>query len=304
MDELDLSGVDAMRRPEVRRRVNVVRDFLNIVAPTEADKVASAKSLGLSVNQFMALVRAWLAYGSAAKLAGSGAHRGATRRPSRLSVPAEAKQQALKVIEEVGADSPFVDVHRLVRARCAELKLAPPSRSTLWNMVMDCRKGRRGDDRSLVVGTCFVRLPTVAGETIELPSLTMAVRAGDGAIVAAGLSRSGWTTFLISVATSGASLQVDKNLLASAELIPSEVVVPIAGTAARSSMARILGRGIDNLHLIYQPSRAVPPQRLLKTKDDRPLSLQDAREMVDAAIARHNHIRGAAAVLWVDGFTS
>jgi hypothetical protein len=303
MDELDLSGVDALRWPEVRRRVDVVRDFLKIAAPTEADQAASAGRLGLSVNQFMALVRAWRQHRSAAMIAGSGAHRGAARSPSRLSVQKEAREASWQVIDEIGADGSFAHIHREVQTRCANQKLSPPSRSTLWNMVMSRRKGRRGADGGIVVGTCRVRLPMEHDGAITLPPLTIAVRLGDGGIVAVALSVQDWSEFLSAAALRGSPIRVDEELLRSPTR-PSEGIIPVGGTVARSSLSRALGRGIDSVQLIYQPSRAVPAERLLKTKDDRPLSTRDMREVVVRAVARHNAARGAALATWVDSVSA
>ena len=297
MDELDLSGVDAMRRSEVMRRVGVVKDFLADSMPTDASKKLHADLLGLSVSQFMALVRAWRIHKSAAMMAGSGAHRGNPRRPSRISVPKAAKEEADRVIAEMGPDAPFVRINEAVVARCDLLEVTPPSRSTLWNMVMASRKRPHGDHGGMVVGTCAVRLPMQLEGGLALPSLTLAVRAGDGAILAAALDEADWIKFIMSASSSDQEVRVDQSLLRGDHV---EGIVAIKATAARSAISRILGRGIVNVGLIYQPSRAIAPERLLRTKEDHPLDKLEIRKVVVAAIARHNEERNADGPIWVD----
>ncbi|WP_068083461.1 hypothetical protein [Novosphingobium rosa] len=297
MDELDLSGVDAMRRPEVRRRVGVVRDYLNIVAPTEMDLRRHADLLGLSINQFKALVRAWRVHQSPAKMAGSGAHRGSPRRANRISVPKAAKEAAARVIDEMGPDAPFVRINEAVVSHCKELGAAPPSRSTLWNMVMVSRKQPHGGEEGLVVGSCAVRLPMRQDGAIVMPMLGLAVRADDGAIVAASLGPADWHGFTAGISGSGLAVRVDAALIGTD---PIDGVTPIPSTAARSALSRILGRGIDDVRLVYLTGKAIAPERLLKTRQDSPLTLADVREVVAGAIARHNQSRGAPAAIWID----
>ncbi|WP_206240463.1 hypothetical protein [Novosphingobium terrae] len=297
MKEIDLSGVDAMRRPEARRRVGVVVDFLRIASPTDADRADHAAKLGLSVNQFSALVRAWRMHGSAAKLAGSGAHRGSSRRPSRLSVPAKAKDEAKRIIAAMGVDAPFVRIHEAVLARCVELKVSPPSRSTLWNMVMASRSQPHDGGEGIVVGTCAIRLPMLREGDIVMPMISLAVRTADGAVVAAALGNGQWSEFLACKATEAMPVRADMALLHAGQVDGVTAVLP---SAARTELSRVVGRGIAGIKLLYQPSKAIKPARLLKTKDDQPLTEADMHDVVFAALSRHNESRRATAPIEIE----
>ncbi|MEO7469167.1 MAG: hypothetical protein ABIV36_19310 [Sphingobium limneticum] len=297
MDELDLSGVDALRRSEVIRRIGVVKDFLADPNPTDASRKSHADLLGLGVSQFLALVRAWRTHKSAAMMAGSGAHRGGSRRPSRISVPKAAKEEAARIIAEMGPDAPVVRITEAVFARCEQLNVTAPSRSTLWNMVMASRKRPHGEDDGIVLGICAVRLPMASDDGVTLPFLTLAVHTGDGAILAAALEDANWIRFVTGVSSGEREVRVDQSLLPANGVAG---VSAIKATAARSAISRILGRGIVDVGLIYQPSRAIAPERLLRTKEDRPLVPCEIREVVSAAIARHNEERNANGPIWVD----
>ncbi|MEO7468783.1 MAG: hypothetical protein ABIV36_17345 [Sphingobium limneticum] len=297
MDELDMSGVDAMRRSEVRTRVGVVRAFLELASPSESDRRTHADLLGLSVNQFMALVRAWRMHGSPAKMAGAGGHRGGARRPSRISVAKVAKDEAAKIIDKIGPGAPLARISEMVADRCAAMKVAPPSRSTLWNMVMSRRKDVQGRDQGMIIGACAVRLPMLIDDSVVLPTLALAVRADDGAIIAAALSNADWSGFVAEIAGVQPNVRIDQALGSAAGV---DGVTPVLSTVARSTISRIVGRGIGKIGLVYQPSKAVAPERLLRTKEDQPLSSSDAREVVAAAVEQHNKGRDVGPLLWID----
>lgn len=303
MSELDMRGVDPLRWEEVRRRVAVVKAYLAIPFPTETDRKAHADQLDRSVNQFMALVRAWREHRSAAKVAAAGAHRHAARRPSRLAIDRTAKDEAARIIETIGTDAPLAGIVGAVNARCMALGLKPPSRSTLWNMAVASRKGRGGES-GILVATCPVRLPMASEGDITLPTLTLAVRTDDGSVLAAALRNADWETAITDLAAAAAgdaTVRADRALLTqkrSASVTAS--IEPLPGVKARSAMSRILGSGVDDLRLIYQPSKAISPERLLTTKQDSPLSPEDVRLVVTAAVARHNAARKALDAVWLD----
>lgn len=301
MNEHDMSGVDPLRWDEVRRRIAVVKSYLSLTNATDADRSDHATRLGLSANQFMALVRSWREHRSAAKVAGSGAHRRATRRPSRLSIPKEAKDAAAAAIEELGPTAPLVDINAEVDRRCAKLQLAPPSRSSIWNMVMAKRQECLAGESGVVVGTAWVRLPLKTETGIVFPTITMAVRGSDGAVIAAAMPATyvDWAGLVRSIEGS-AEIRIDDSML-SPFGDDGKSIVPIAGTAARTSLARIIGRGLDDVPLIYQVSRAVLPESLLRTKDDHPLAEADARSIVIAAVERHNAKRRCEDAVWITG---
>ncbi|KHA65171.1 hypothetical protein [Sphingomonas sp. Ant20] len=302
MEKIDMDGVDPLRWAEVRRRADVIRKYLAVEDADEVHRKEHARLLGLSPNQFMALVRAWREHeGRAARLAGSGAKRGAPRRRTRLAVPHESKTVAAAIIDELGGSAPFVDINRRVAEKCLAQGLTPPSRSTVWNMVMSRRSTQAGPLKGVVVGTCRVRLPVQAGTVIAMPSLTLAVRSEDGAVLAASMSEpnDGWSDFLFRLVAAEEDVRIDETL---SPLLPddghrSRSITP---TAARSALSRVLGRGIERLRLVYVASKAIAPERLLTTREDRPLSPGDAHVIVADALTRHNGARQIPPPIWID----
>lgn len=308
MEELDMSGVDPLRYDEVRRRVAVVKDYLALPLPTEADQKVHATRLDLSVNQFMALVRVWRDYRSAAKMAASGAHRGETRQPSRLALDPKAREATAEVIGELGPTASLTQIMRIVEERCEALGVRAPSRGTVWNMAMEARQGHDSGEVGIVVGTCGVRMPMATPDGLVLPALTIAVRASDGVILAAALEEADWQTATATIASSAVA---DTQVRAASDLLALKRsasirtgVTPIPNVKARSAISRILGRSIDSIGLIYQPSKALAPERMLTTKQDRALSPVDARALIMAAIDRHNAARDARDAVWIDAPTA
>ena len=86
-----MTGVDPLRLGEVRRRVAVVKSYLALEEPTDAHRKDHAEQLGLSVNQFLALVRAWREHGRAVAMSGAGAAKG-TPSSQECQEPARGEQ--------------------------------------------------------------------------------------------------------------------------------------------------------------------------------------------------------------------
>lgn len=245
MDDLDLSGVDPLRRTEVRRRIAVIKSYLAIPMPTQSDRIRHAAELDRSVNQFMALVRAWRDHKSGASVAGAGVHRRAPRRPSRLSVSPEAKRAAAKTIEEAAHGTSLTAITKSVNERCKAMGLSPPSRSTLWNMMSSSRSKSGGGGTGVVIGTCKVRIPVTSNGTTTLPDLTLAVRAHNGTVLAAALVHADWRPALTDIVRSlerDEIIQVDRGLI-DAQAMPGIKTVPGGeGTVGAFSRTRIRNR--------------------------------------------------------------
>lgn len=149
-----------------------------------------ARSLGLSVNQFLALVRAWREHGRAVAISDTGAARGTARADIPRSLPSASKDAARQVIAALQPDAPHADVVRAVNARCAALGVTAPSPSTIWNMVMSARRDAAPPPGGggIMVSLCNLKLPTVIDDEIVFPAITLVVDAAGGAILAASLS--------------------------------------------------------------------------------------------------------------------
>jgi hypothetical protein len=297
--DLDMTGVDPLRLGEIRRRVGVVKSYLLLPEPSDADRKYHAEQLGLSVNQFLALVRAWREHGRAVAISCAGAAKGAPRPKSARNLPAASKAAAADVIAKLGPDTSLVETIRLVRKACDAFQAKPPSRSTIWNMVMANRKSRAEAGRDgIAVSRCHVRVPVRCGEGMEFPKLALAVDRQTGSILAAAMDGDATTALTIAagidVGPAHGPIIIDADL---AKIVRAHTLVrftSVAPTAARTDTAKILGRGFGSLDLIYQASRAIKPIDMLRSKKDAPLAPADARRAIAQQLSAHNAARGAA----------
>ena len=295
--DLDLTGVDPLRIAEIRRRVAVVRSYLSLVEPDDSHRKAHARDLGLSVNQFLALVRAWSQNEEASALSGSGAAKGSPRPGGRRNLPSVSKRAAYEAIAAADAETSLVAIVEEVAERCDELGVAPPSRSTIWNMLMEVRRASVGTGGSAtVISRCHVRLPVSDGEGLDFPSVVLAVEEEGGAIVFAALGHVPWKKALEATIASGSisgHLRIDEEIFALLHLPDKTGLEAVKATVARTATARVLGRGIGSLDLIYQRSRARQPQDMLLSKMGAPLSCADAFALLGEQIDSHNAMRKA-----------
>lgn len=85
MEEFDWTGVPPDRRPEVRRRIGILEQFLSIAKPSPEDRLRARQELGVSRPMFYLLVNAWKRTRRPADLPGAGAWRSGPRQKARVS---------------------------------------------------------------------------------------------------------------------------------------------------------------------------------------------------------------------------
>lgn len=179
MDD-DWTSVPPHRRPEVRRRVAVVRRFLAIENPTPNDRAQAMAELGLSRASFHNLVRVMKAGGGLSELQGAGPAPGSTGRPVDAVVDALIE----KAIENVGADKTTADVHREVERLCTLAGIVAPSSVTVRKRHLEVAKWQSTSPiATLVVDHCAVLLPVDVGGRLLLPVVTAAFLEPEGLIV-------------------------------------------------------------------------------------------------------------------------
>ncbi|WP_294235161.1 hypothetical protein [uncultured Sphingomonas sp.] len=306
MEELDMSGVDPLRRAEVRRRIAVIQDFIAIAKPNDVDRKGHADRLELSVGQFLALVRAWKEYRRPSAISGSGFTRGKERRTGPRHLAAEVKRAAREVIASLDADLTLKQTVAAVNDALAAQGLKAPSRSTIWNMVMDARQHVvvETDDDVVLVTRCWIRLPIAAPDgAMSYPELVLAVRPSTGAIIAASMGTDDQVPARMAAAVlevaRDAEIRVENALADPFELAGARVIRLLSHNGRRE-LARALGRGFGQMRIVYQPVRAVDPVAVLRNSKDRPLTAEDARDVVGDLLLDHNAARQAVEVIWVD----
>lgn len=306
MEDLDMSGVDPLRRAEVRRRVGVIRAFISIPKPSDTDRKKHAALLGLRAGQFQSLVRAWKEHGRASAISGSGSTRGAKRETGPRHLAAEVKQAARDVIASLESHLTLAQTVEAVNNSLTARGLKPPSRSTIWNMVMDARRNSVGGTSAdvVLVSRCWIKLPIASADgTISYPELILAVSPFTGVILAASMSCTNDTAARIAAVVmdepGDPDIRVENALAAPFELAGVDVTRLLSHNG-RKELARVLGRGFDTISIIYQPARAVDPAEALRSTKDQPLTPKDARDVVADLLLRHNAARQAPAATWVD----
>ncbi|MBD8640269.1 hypothetical protein [Sphingomonas sp. CFBP 13733] len=297
MKALDMSGVDPLRWAEVRERVAVVVAYLTINGPTEDDRMDHAARLGLGRTQFLKLVRAWRAHETAVAIAGAKPKREKARTGWRALPPA-SEGVMRETLERLGPDVRPSVATAAVTAALKAKGLQSPDRSTVWRRLMAIRRDRGyvADAGDVVVAECRVRLPVLADGTISMPSLLIAARASDGRIAAAlplageRPDMSGFAKAALAASRSGC-LTADRAFAAAFGCV--EGVRQVGPGTARTTLSRVVGRRLGRLELQFNRTSR-PVERLLRTEDDRPLDLADARLALENAIAQHNEARGGS----------
>lgn len=302
MQDIDLSGVDPRRWPEIRRRVAIIKEWTASGRHTKRQGAEYADRMGLSYKQFMRLVSAWKKHRNPEELAGTGGRRG-TPRESRM--PAATRQAVLDAITALGLDARIVDVAAEAERRCRRAGTPTASTGMVHYLLMRARQqaGPREGTPEIVVGRVGCKLPSIVdGELHATLELVLAVLAPEGRIVAyrlvsAGDPDSALAQVLTEVAalTSGAPalspVIVGKELVGRGTIptLAAELEFRIEATAGR--LAKLLGSHIGSIPIRHRirNSSAPSPQTAA------PLNCEDAAEAVLIAVEGHNRRRCADA---------
>ena len=174
MSEPDFSGIDPLRVPEARRRVEAIRRYLALEAPSSADTTRIASTIGLSRVQFGRLVRAWRDHRDAALLVVG--KRGPATRDYGVDTRALAIMQ--RAIAETGAETTLNALAAEIDQHCMARGIAPPARGTINNHLKKAR-ARGGTAISgppkIVVGRGWFHLPIVGVPHETMPMVLLAV---------------------------------------------------------------------------------------------------------------------------------
>jgi hypothetical protein len=145
--DIDLSGVDPCRWPEIRGAREVLDEFVAIRRPSAELREDYARRLDIAPSHLYALASIWRHDRSAAKLPGARVQKKVSRAP-RLPM------RSLQVVREAIADLGTVLRHKQlteeVKRRCSDEGIKAPSDSTVKSMLTDargvsaiCRSSRR-----------------------------------------------------------------------------------------------------------------------------------------------------------------
>lgn len=307
MSELDLSGIDPLRRDEVRRRIEVLERYLAIERGTRADAERHAREIGIGVAQFYRLTKAWRLH-RRPDVVGAG-ERG---RPKvrKDGVPQASRRIVDEVVQDVGANAKLEDLLMEVRRRCAAAGTPAPSRGALWTYVMDARATspiRTGERRRLVVGRFWAELPTVHGDVIMFPEVAIALLLPDRRIVGTDVSLdpSKRASIALALARAFAAMgDVPADFDVEVSAADREEVLPVhlarlgreparGGGSTSTTIVQNLGRVIGGMRVLHR-SHAAKPERLLRARTVSPLDAATSAAEVELAVRRHNAAIGNA----------
>ncbi|EZP49943.1 hypothetical protein BW41_03268 [Sphingomonas sp. RIT328] len=323
MDEVDLTGVFPSRREEIRRRVGLIRRYLEIARPSLDDDRRLADELGLSIQGSLRLVAAWRQHGRAAALPGA---RHAFRLPHRLnpSIDPVVETTIDEAIDSMGLQVRPADLVRAVADRCEEIGRPRPADQTIAARLMRRRHEEipmAGDTpTSLVLDHTAVSLPVLddAGRR-RLPILTFAALMPSGFVVGHELTMqrpnpqvTASVLFQALEAEGGARVRLEMAADATPGWLHLLGVLATAGVEriGRSAApvpsigaARVVfGDAISEVRI--RPRHTHRPASIGKTVREgrmQPFVLGDARSAMEDAIAVHNGLRTPAPFHVVEG---
>lgn len=304
MEDIDLSGVDPTRWPEIRRRVEILDEYCTIPERSQRSRRAFAQRLGLGEAHFSYLAQIWRERRNPADLPGAQAHH-QPKPGNRL--PVASTNIARDVIADLGAMARRRDVLVEVTRRCAEAGIVAPSNATITNMLAAARAQLDQPttfEPEILIDSCAAKLPAAHGEGVILPRLLVAVQLPERVIVAYEMSLDpavapsveGLMSRLRAAgAPEGQPMRIRAPHLGDIEQAAIGAIVPPGRPAGLPTLPQLLGPAIGGVGIVFQLSRAKPAERLAKVRNVTALSAQDVRTAIDHAVAAHNGRRPPAA---------
>jgi hypothetical protein len=296
MEGIDLSGVDPVRLPEIRRRIMVLDEYVALHRPDADLRKAYAARIGISVSQLYHLARVWRTSRSAESIPGARS-RFAVPRPRRVDPGAIRIAQA--TIDHLGATTARRSILAEVARRCTEASVDAPSDSTVTNMLSAARSAMArpiGLDPEILVDELTVRLPVLDGRDVIMPRVLVAVVLPQRRIVATDMActRTSAPSFMALMrALEAASSTAGVRLPVRAPHVGGESDAVTRGKNVRDrdhrpKLSQVMGNRLGQLGILYRPNMARPASELAAARHASPLHEADARRIILEATAEHN----------------
>lgn len=302
MQDIDLSGVDPRRWPEIRRRIDAIQGYIALGRRDGARRDEYAAQLGISPMMFLSLVKAWKEHGDAVRLSGSGLDRGRPR--AARSLPEATRIAIEEAISALGTDARHVDVVAEANRRCDAAGTKRASSGMVQHLLMRARRDAVPKDGkpAILVGRVVCKLPVRIGTEVVVPDLMVAVMSPEGAIlaheIAGGEGEAERLSKLLSSVEGAGTAGCPKR----------ELVIPATLHAARETIsgrhattgptagriANLLGAGIGMVDIAHR-RKATTGAPSDGSPMNAPLTLSEAREAVAVAVGSHNASRGGIA---------
>lgn len=187
MEGIDLSGIDPVRVPEARRRIEAIHTYTALKNPTTADAVRIGESIGLSRSRFVRLVAAWRLHRDAKLLVMD--RRNDSGPASSISPDVAGIMEA--VIREADNGGTLRSIVERIKARCADVGLDAPAQPTVWREMRKMQAVGNlpvsGPPR-IVIGRMWFHLPVEGQRPGTMPVALIAVMLPERLIVARRVS--------------------------------------------------------------------------------------------------------------------
>lgn len=302
-NEPDFSGINPLRVKTARHRLNVIEDYLSLRYRTAEDKLAAAKSVGLSTSAFQRLVNNWQKYKSVSRLVVNG------KLPVRKKkLQPEVRKMIFEEIENAGHTASVSKIHRLVSQNCKAMGLNTPSLPAVYNILLEAQSQRPeliGGAPRVVIGRMWFKLPVrdkVTNEvTTKLGQVLAAVALPERVIV----------SHVIAIGEIEPSFQILLNDLHNTQTPEApfrplvmnladlranrahidehgfELMIPLEIPTQRE-LKRAFGHQFGMLTPFYQRNLLKPRAQDLLCRQDHPLTEGEARNAIEATIADSN----------------
>lgn len=294
--DIDLSGVEPARWPEIRRRVAILDEFVAIHRAPKAVRAAFASRMGISESQFMMLARVWRTSRRAADIPGA---RSRNAIPTARRIPARSFEIMREAIADLGAMARRKVVLAETVARCRRERVEPPSNSTIANMLAEARAAMEAETSfapEILIDECIVKLPVLTGTSVTMPRVLLAVALPQRRILAAKIScdpnkppsLAGLIDALKENSTpDGAPLQMRAPHRSGVER-SAIGAVPREDGHGMPTLGRVLGPRIGDLAVIYQVGKARLSETLVAARHATAIGDDDAVRAIEDAIEAHN----------------
>lgn len=302
-NEPDFSGINPLRVKTARHRLNVIEDYLSLHYRTAEDKLAAAKSVGLSTSAFQRLVNNWQKYRNVNRLVVNG------KLPVRKKkFHPDVRKLILDEIEDAGHTASVTKIHRLVSQKCKAMALDTPSLPAVYNILVEAQSQKPelvGGAPRVIIGRMWFKLPVrdnVKNEvTTKLGQVLAAVALPERIIVshviAIGETDPCFQALLDDLKTAQtpdapyrplvmklADLRANRKCISEhgfGLMIPPEF-------STQSELKRAFGRQFGMLIPFYQRNLLKPSAQDLLCRQDQPLTEDEARSAIEATIADSN----------------
>ncbi|BCA58128.1 hypothetical protein [Sphingomonas sp. HMP6] len=289
--DIDLSGVDPARWPEIRRRVGILDEFVAVHRPPLEVRAAFASRMGLSVSQFLMLARVWRTTRDASAIPGARS-RNAVATTRRL--PARPLEVVRETIDALGPTARRRIVLAEVARRCAAESVATPSDSTVDNLLADARANMVSTPdvaAETLIDECAVKLPVAQGAEIIMPRLLIAIALPSRVIMATRVSCDpdippSFPDLLTQLDAIGAAIPP----IRAPHYNDDQSGPDQSGNPAddRPSLRRVLGNRLGNLQIVHRASMARPGTALVASRHASAITTADAVAAIGAAVSAHN----------------